>query len=262
MTPSRILLVRFSPTGHTRRVMHFLATGFAGSGLLVNELDVTDRYDREEARSFNPDDLVFVGVPVYAGRVPRPMQDFSQWQGNGAIAIPVVTYGSRAHEDALRELAALLRTSGFKVPAGAAFPVEHSLFPEFGQGRPNDDDRYQIEHFAKDVLTRLTEGRLTGEATFPGEGDLRPYPAQAAVPMPDTICRQCGRCTEVCPVDIIDPFTMRVTDPTQCIGCGACIHACPDGMRHYPEAVQAHLNLVRDRIAPVCTQLKTPEYFF
>ena len=60
MTPSRILLVRFSPTGHTRRVMRFLATGFAGSGLLVNELDVTDRYDREEARSFNPDDLVFL----------------------------------------------------------------------------------------------------------------------------------------------------------------------------------------------------------
>lgn len=262
MTPSRIFLARFSPTGHTRRVMRFLASGFHGTGLPVDELDVTDRYAREAERTFAPDDLVFVGVPVYAGRVPRPMQQLPQWHGNGAIAIPIVTYGYRAHEDALRELASVLRASGFVVPAGAAFPVEHSIFPEFGQGHPNDNDRYQIEGFAKEVLTRLTEDRLTGEPAFPGEGDLRPYPAQAAVPVPEAICRQCGRCAEVCPMDIIDAFTMRVTDPSQCIGCLACVNACPDGGRKYPEAVQTHLQKVRERIAPFCTQPKSPEFFF
>lgn len=63
-------------------------------------------------------------------------------------------------------------------------------------------------------------------------------------------------------MDIIDAFTMRVTDPSQCIGCLACVNACPDGGRKYPEAVQAHLQKVRERIAPFCTQPKSPEFFF
>lgn len=262
MLPSRILFVRFSPTGRTRRLMRLLASAAAGRAPRVDEIDVTDRYDRDDVRVFNPEDLVFVGVPVYFGRVPRPMQSLPQWQGNGAVAIPVVTYGCRAHEDALRELAATLEASGFRVPAGAAFPVEHSQFPEFGAGRPNDGDGYAARTFVEEVLTRLETDRLDGKPAFPGEGDLRPYPPQAAVPVPDPVCRMCGRCTEACPMDIIDPFSMRVTDTAACIGCRACIDACPDGMRHFPEPFVARLAEVKARIAPVCTAAKSPEFFF
>ena len=158
MSPNRIIVARFSPTGRTRRLMSMIAQGLAGTALPVEELDLTDRWEREEARTFGKGDLVFLGVPVYFGRVPLPMQSLAKWTGNGAAAVPVAAYGCRAHEDTLRELAAVLRAAGFVVPAGAAFPVEHSQFPEFGAGRPNEADRFSAGDFARSVFEALRDG--------------------------------------------------------------------------------------------------------
>ena len=229
MSPNRIIVARFSPTGRTRRLMSMIAQGLAGTALPVEELDLTDRWEREEARTFGKGDLVFLGVPVYFGRVPLPMQSLAKWTGNGAAAVPVAAYGCRAHEDTLRELAAVLRAAGFVVPAGAAFPVEHSQFPEFGAGPPNEADRFSAGDFARRVFEALRDGTARFAPEFPGEGELRPYPKTGFVPMPDPVCRMCGRCAEVCPMDIIDPFSMRVKDPSQCIGCRACARICAHG---------------------------------
>lgn len=89
MSPNRIIVARFSPTGRTRRLMSMIAQGLAGTALPVEELDLTDRWEREEARTFGKGDLVFLGVPVYFGRVPLPMQSLAKWTGNGAAAVPV-----------------------------------------------------------------------------------------------------------------------------------------------------------------------------
>lgn len=190
------------------------------------------------------------------------MQSLAKWTGNGAAAVPVAAYGCRAHEDTLRELAAVLRAAGFVVPAGAAFPVEHSQFPEFGTGRPNEADRFSAGDFARRVFEALRDGTARFAPEFPGEGELRPYPKTGFVPMPDPVCRMCGRCAEVCPMDIIDPFSMRVKDPSQCIGCRACIDACPDSHRNFPEPVRAAMAQVRERIRPACEAPKFPEFFF
>ena len=128
MSPNRFIVARFSPTGRTRRLMSMIAQGLAGTALPVEELDLTDRWEREEARTFGKGDLVFLGVPVYFGRVPLPMQSLAKWTGNGAAAVPVAAYGCRAHEDTLRELAAVLRAAGFVVPPnfrakGSSVPI-------------------------------------------------------------------------------------------------------------------------------------------
>ena len=153
----------------------------------------------------------------------------------------------------------MLRAAGFVVPAGAAFPVEHSQFPEFGAGRPNEADRFSAGDFARRVFEALRDGTARFAPEFPGEGELRPYPKTGFVPMPDPVCRMCGRCAEVCPMDIIDPFSMRVKDPSQCIGC---IDACPDSHRNFPEPVRAAIAQVRERIRPACEAPKFPEFFF
>ena len=224
MSPNRIIVARFSPTGRTRRLMSMIAQGLAGTALPVEELDLTDRWEREEARTFGKGDLVFLGVPVYFGRVPLPMQSLAQWAGNGAAAVPVAAYGCRAHEDTLRELAAVLRAAGFVVPAGAAFPVEHSQFPEFGAGRPNEADRFSAGDFARRVFEALRDGTARFAPEFPGEGELRPYPKTGFVPMPDPVCRMCGRCAEKCPVGI-DLNTLRVNSRDK-------MHNVPDERRY------------------------------
>ena len=112
------------------------------------------------------------------------------------------------------------------------------------------------------MFEALRDGTTRFAPEFPGEGELRPYPKTGFVPMPDPVCRMCGRCAEVCPMDIIDPFSMRVIDPSQCFGCRACIDACPDSHRNFPEPVRAAMAQVRERIRPACEAPKFPEFFF
>lgn len=241
MQISRIFLLYFSPTGHSRRVARMLTGGLRSSGLPIDEVDVTDKWDREEPREFGPGDLIFFAYPVYFGRLPLPLQTLDVWQGNGALAVPVAAYGNRAYEDALREAADRLRACGFKVPAAAAFSTEHNQSKLICPGHPNDEDRPGIEAFAHAVLERITAAESPAEALLPGEGNYRPYGKMPAVPQPDEICRHCGRCVEVCPMDIIDPISMVVNDPAGCIGCRACTAACPDNARHYPAPVEARI---------------------
>ena len=42
-------------------------------------------------------------------------------------------------------------------------------------------------------------------------------------------------------MDTIDPTTMTVREPDQCIGCRACTSACPDNARHDPAPVEARI---------------------
>ena len=153
-----------------------------------------------------------------------------------------------------RDCNVLRRAAGFVVPAGAAFPVEHSQFPEFGAGRPNEADRFSAGDFARRVFEALRDGTARFAPEFPGEGELRPYPKTGFVPMPDPVCRMCGRCAEVCPMDIIDPFSMRVKDPFA-------VHRPPRPARrlpltatprNFPEPVRAAMAQVRERIRPAC----------
>ena len=90
----RLFLLYFSPTGHARRVARMLAGGLRASGLPIDEIDVTDKWDREEPREFDPGDLVFTAFPVYFGRLPLPLQTLDCWSGNGAFAVPVAAYGN------------------------------------------------------------------------------------------------------------------------------------------------------------------------
>ena len=172
-----------------------------------------------------------------------------QWTGNGAAAVPVAAYGCRAHEDTLRELAAVLRAAGFVVPAGAAFPVEHSQFPEFGAGRPNEADRFSAGDFARRVFEALRDGTARFAPNFRAKGApslsedrLRAH-ARPCLPHVRPLCRGL-------PDGHHRSFSMRVKDPSQCIGCRACIDACPDSHRNFPEPVRAAMAQVRERIRP------------
>ena len=65
----KIHLVYYSPAMSTRKIIRFLGKSM---GEVTREHDIT--MGIEEPLSFDSDDLVIFGVPVFAGRVPAHWQ--------------------------------------------------------------------------------------------------------------------------------------------------------------------------------------------
>lgn len=116
--------VSFSPTGSTRRVLRSIAAGIGAARVQEDSLDRPAW--REAGVQVGADELLLVGMPVYAGRVPGLFHGGLPVRGTGD-AVCVVCYGNRAYEDALSELVGLTRRAGFRVISAGAFVTEHSL---------------------------------------------------------------------------------------------------------------------------------------
>ena len=104
MNISQVYAVYFSATGNTRKVTTTLANALAVSFDVPLEVrDFTLPAAREEAYEFAAGDLVVFGMPTYAGKLPNKLLDFvkSGFHGNGALAVPVVTFGNRSFDNSL-----------------------------------------------------------------------------------------------------------------------------------------------------------------
>ena len=93
--------VSFSPTGSTRRVLRSIAAGIGAARVQEDSLDRPAW--REAGVQVGDDELLLVGMPVYAGRVPGLFHGGLPVRGTGD-AVCVVSYGNRAYEDALGKL--------------------------------------------------------------------------------------------------------------------------------------------------------------
>lgn len=69
-------------------------------------MDFTLPEHRQGEYAFAAGDLVFLGTPVYAGRVPNKIMPYvrDNFTGNEAYAVPIVVFGNRNFDDALVEL--------------------------------------------------------------------------------------------------------------------------------------------------------------
>src|SRR5690349_18233691 len=93
-------LIFFSPTQTTRKVLEGIAQGLQVTD--AQHLDLTQPDAIPQNYRQTNQDLVIIGAPVYAGRLPPVMVSrFQQMQGNGVPAVIVVVYGNREYEDAL-----------------------------------------------------------------------------------------------------------------------------------------------------------------
>ncbi len=149
----------FSATGTTKTIVCCIAdTMLKSLGLreLGKNIDFTLPIAREAAVSFSQEDIVIVGVPVYAGRVPNVLLAFlNRLNGNGAWAIPVVVYGNRDYDDALIELRDILIARGFTAIAGAAFIGEHSFSKVLAENRPDGKDMDIARVFANQICRKI-----------------------------------------------------------------------------------------------------------
>lgn len=239
----------FSPCGNVERTVRAMAAAAADRlGTEAACTDFTRPRARERDYAFGPDELVFVGVPVYAGRVPNKIMPFirDRLRGTGA-AVPVVCFGNRSFDNALAELDALLRAGGFTVPAAAAVPAQHSFSPKLAPGRPTEQDLEQAAAFAAQAAEKWTAGGgALPQSAVPGRADApyytplgadgRPVNFLRATPTVDyDRCCHCGTCAAVCPmgsVDRDDPGKTRGV----CIKCQACVQKCRRQARSFTDS--------------------------
>lgn len=180
MEIKNVWAVYFSGTGTTQKVATTLAKSLSQSlGAEYKEFSFNLPAARQEDLNFTADDLVVLGVPVYAGRVPNLLLPYIQNKvhGNGALAVPVVLYGNRNFDDGLMELRNVTRDNGFHPIAAAAIVGEHSFSTILGAGRPDEDDMALIQKLADqtaDKVKALTEAPAEA-VTVEGCDPIRPY---------------------------------------------------------------------------------------
>ena len=243
----RICACFFSPCHNTEKAVRAIADRVSERlNLPISVFDFTGPNMREREMNFSEEDIVVIGTPVYAGRIPNKVLPYVQnsIHGNDSVCICAVTFGNRSFGDALGELAFLMKSNGMKVIGGAAVVSEHSFAAELATGRPDDKDMELLTEFA-DSMVRKVETADWSEPIIPGEvppskyytplrEDGEPAKFLKAVPQTDPQrCISCGACREACPMGVID------TDPSittgACIKCQACIKICPVGARSFDD---------------------------
>ena len=248
------------------------AKGSAGeSKIPVRVVDFTLPGARQAAYRFEAGELVVFGTPTYAGRIPNRILPAVQtlFEGNGALAVPVVTFGNRSFDNALIELRIELEQQGFHTIAGGAFVSEHVFSDKLASGRPDVGDLAAIREFAGKVaekVSALAEGSRDGMALIPAPVQVKgiePVPAyyrplQAdgapanflkAKPKTTEDCDGCGLCADLCPMGSIPPEDPRATVGT-CIKCQACVKACPVRARYFDDpAMLSHILMLEQNYA-------------
>ena len=255
MNIKRIYKIYFSPTGTTEKVVSALAAGLSAKypAVGVFTYDFTPPSARTSFPQLTEEDLVIFGMPTYAGRLPNLMLPYLKEyvQGNGALAIPVVTFGNRNFDNSLIELRDILEAKGFHTVAAAACSCEHSFSYELGAGRPDEEDLAQIHDFADRIGSKLTETDAPSSPVqvsgIPADQNHGGYyqprdrhgvsiDIRKVKPLTDAEkCTECGFCAEVCPMGAIDPQDVSQV-PGICIKCGACEKKCPAQAKYYEDA--------------------------
>ncbi len=234
MNINRVVAVCFSPTGTTQKIILKIAEG---TGIPFKQTDLTlPEFRRSFGESFGKEDLVIVGLPVYAGRLPRDLDDFfAGLNGNSTPAAAVVVYGNRDYNDALIELRMLLEERGFIVRSAAAFIAEHTVSSKIATGRPDANDLDIALDFGRrtaECIVRNISGNLALKGNYPFtwkgfDPNMPPdFPPRPRIATNDH-CTQCKLCALNCPWAAIDPDDSKNRDYTKCMICQRCLKNCP-----------------------------------
>lgn len=272
----KIFAVYFSGTGTTKKIATQVAKGLSTElNLPMHEIDFTTYEARKQNLEFCKSDLVVIGMPVYAGRLPNLILPYIKTiKGNGAMAVPIVLYGNRNYDDGLMELKEELDNGGFHSVSAGAFIGEHSFSRVLAAGRPDVEDLKQADSLAvltaKAIKSLLSEEKLQNiTLEVKGNMPLSPYytprdrkgnPIDIRKVKPKTkeSCSKCGECISMCPMNAIDASDPALVSGI-CIKCCACIKRCPQDAKYFEdEGYLYHMRELEDQYG---VTRKEPELF-
>ncbi|MBM7870880.1 ferredoxin/flavodoxin [Clostridium pascui] len=245
----KINTMYFSATGTTKKIVCGIASKLldnTNETLTVNTIDFTLPSARDKSVAFTEDDVIIVGVPVYAGRVPNVLLKYlNSAKGNGALAVAVVVYGNRNYDDALIELRDILELNDFKIIGAAAFIGEHSFSKILAKDRPDEKDINILKDFANKIYTKIiTEDKfesvdVNGNNPYkkyymPENKEGIPVDIRKVTPKTNSNCINCKLCVSICPMGSIDNNDVSKLNGI-CIKCGACIKKCPTNAKYYDD---------------------------
>lgn len=250
MNIKTVRAVYFTGTGTTKKVVCRIAGSLAEAlGCPCENFDFSLPQAREQQLSFGPDDLVVLGVPVYAGRVPNLLLPYVRdcIHGSSTPAVSVVLYGNRNFDDGLMELRNVMRDNGFVPISAAAVVGEHSFSTTLGAGRPDAGDLALVDQLVSGTMDKLRAMTQLPDEPVAVEGcdPIRPYYTPRdrhgepirdflkAKPVTDpNRCIKCGLCARICPMGSIDPADVSSV-LGKCIKCCACVKRCPKGAKYF-----------------------------
>lgn len=240
----------FSGTDTTKRtVVHIGKVLSDKFNTEFEEYNFTFKEVRLIEKKFDKNDIVVLGVPVIAGRVPNILLKFlTKIVGNEALVIPIVLYGNRNYDDALIELRDILKKDKFKPIAAGAFVGEHSFSKILGKNRPDEFDLALATKFANDIFKKITSENFNSNKLIEVKGTPYPYryyyqprdskgnpvDIRKVKPITSSKCIKCGLCASICPMKSINPDNLAEIIGI-CIKCCACIKKCPVGAKSYDD---------------------------
>ncbi len=247
MEIKRVWKIYWSATDNTRKLAGLMASTIASElGVEVSEYDFTLPKARESFAEVKEGDLVVFGMPTFAGRLPNLMLPYLDTiQGNGALAVPFVTYGNRNFDNSLIELRNILEAKGFHTVAGAAYSCEHSFSYVLGAGRPDSKDLALATDFAKKVAKKVQNmAKIESPVEVDGDAEAGYFKPQdrhgnpinilKVKPKTNENCVKCGLCVKLCPMGAINPEDPSDV-PGKCVKCNACFKHCPMKAKYFDD---------------------------
>ena len=154
----KLVSINFSSSDLSDEVIKSIAGDVAKQvgELLPENLEAENIYaealEEKSEVSFDDETLVIIGVEARRSRVPMEYIKKMQYiNGNGAIAIVVVTYSTQSYGRSLYELYTFAEDQGFKVVSAAAFVADYLDYPVIKnqlQPRPDVKDYDLINAFS------------------------------------------------------------------------------------------------------------------
>lgn len=257
MKIEKVYAVYFSPTHGTKTYVEGIARRFSDQ---FEAIDLTRPEVRAKDHSFGPTDLVILGAPVYAGRLPAVQGGiFERLHGDNTPAIFTVSYGNRDYDDALLEEKELCEANGFTGVAAAAWIAPHTFSDAIAAGRPDAEDEKRMDDFAERVKAVLAGDGLRHSLTVKGNKPYKDGMTMPFHPAGSDACAGCGTCASVCLTGAIDVSSPRETDAARCIDCLACVKSCPAHARGVFSPMFE--GMVKKLEAGIMYPRKEPEFF-